>query len=237
MLGRASATLRWGSVALAAIYGLAYAALLASGDSLARRVSVGSACESGDAERLVRAWREATRQPGEAPCLLVGCNGAFATRRHYQSLLGAHQRCGQSALARLEEDADADGERWCALAHAMSRARRMVRETARRDANVFARRLSLFLECGSWVACADVADDHYHRKYAPRFADACSPDVLARPPEAASCLPLCRTLLEAASSPRKAVDDLFSPANERAVRVALRVTGSVAAVAAFASMF
>ena len=54
---------------------------------------------------------------------------------------------------------------------------------------------------------------------------------------AASCLPLCRTLLEAASSPRKAVDDLFSPANERAVRVALRVTGSVAAVAAFASMF
>ena len=55
----------------------------------------------------------------------------------------------------------------------------------------------------SRVACADVADDHYHRKYAPRFADACSPDVLARPPEAASCLPLCRTLLEAASSPRK----------------------------------
>ena len=88
-----------------------------------------------------------------------------------------------------------------------------------------------------WVACADVADDHYRRKYAARFADAGSPDVLARPPEAASCLPLCRTLLEAASSPRKAVDDLFSPANERAVRVTLRVTGSVAAVAAFASMF
>ena len=215
----------------------AHVALLSSGDGLARRVNVDSACAAGDAERLLRAWREATRQPGEErPCLLVGCNGAFATRRHYQSLLGTHQRCGQSVLARLDDEPDADGQRWCALAHAMSRARRMVREVARRDANMFARRLSLYLECGSWFACADIADDHYHRKYAPRFADACSPDELARPPETASCLPLCRTLLEAASSPRKTVDDLFSPANERAARFALRVAGSVAAAMAFASV-
>ena len=105
----------------------------------------------------------------------------------------------------------------------------MVRDAARRDANIFARRLSHFLECKSWLAdCPDLADDYYFRKYSPNFADSCAPAELALPPERATCLPLCRKLLESASVPRKAVDELFSPANEHRVRNLVRIAGSFA---------
>ncbi|KAJ1445267.1 hypothetical protein M885DRAFT_550504 [Pelagophyceae sp. CCMP2097] len=153
--------------------------------------------------------------------------GVFATRRYYHQTLAHLQNCTDMLAAELHEDV-------CPLAVALSEWRVLARDEARARSNLFARRLSHFLECGlsGWIVdCEQKPSDWYFQHYYKKtFAAECAARGTPQPEQ---CEPLCRHLLKASARSRRSVDYFFSKWTERSCRAIIASIVLCAAIGLF----